>query len=192
MFQITGRTARIGNEGIATSFYNERNEELAEDLVKILVECKQTVPDFLEQYRPANDELDFDDNSDDEFFDTAGGNADADAKSEAWSEARSAAVEGDENQAVHDFGTDDLAEDEPITKTSTKGKVDHGKGDDTARDFGSKKGGLGQSVWAPTAKKVEEDSFWDAPPEMALPKKQKKVEEDSFWNDPPKKQDSGW
>lgn len=53
-----GRTARIGNEGIATSFYNERDEELAPELVKILLECKQEVPDFLEPFAPVdnNDE----------------------------------------------------------------------------------------------------------------------------------------
>ncbi|TGZ78023.1 ATP-dependent RNA helicase DED1 [Ascodesmis nigricans] len=47
-----GRTARIGNHGLATTFYNEGNSEIAEDLVKILIESNQDVPDFLEQYRP--------------------------------------------------------------------------------------------------------------------------------------------
>ncbi|OQD83410.1 hypothetical protein PENANT_c017G04874 [Penicillium antarcticum] len=61
-----GRTARIGNEGLASSFYNNRNEELATDLVKILIECKQQVPDFLEGYRPEGDVLEFDDDSDNE------------------------------------------------------------------------------------------------------------------------------
>lgn len=71
-----GRTARIGNDGLATSFYNERNEDIAEDLVKILVESKQEVPGFLEQYKPENAEaIDFEDDSDAE--DEAGG-ADAD------------------------------------------------------------------------------------------------------------------
>lgn len=72
-----GRTARIGNDGLATSFYNERNEDIAEDLVKILVESKQDVPEFLEQYKPENAEaIDFEDDSDAE--DEAGG-ADGDA-----------------------------------------------------------------------------------------------------------------
>ncbi|KAJ5965844.1 Helicase C-terminal [Penicillium waksmanii] len=62
-----GRTARIGNEGIATSFYNERNEDLGPDLVKILLECKQTVPDFLEHFTPSEGKLTFDDDvTDDE------------------------------------------------------------------------------------------------------------------------------
>lgn len=69
-----GRTARIGNVGMSTSFYNERNEDIAEALTKLLVETKQTVPDFLESYKPGNDEeLKFDDDTDEEGEDTAGG-----------------------------------------------------------------------------------------------------------------------
>ena len=33
-----GRTGRIGNQGLATSFYNDRDEDLAQALVNILVE----------------------------------------------------------------------------------------------------------------------------------------------------------
>ncbi|PWY92862.1 DEAD/DEAH box RNA helicase [Aspergillus heteromorphus CBS 117.55] len=62
-----GRTARIGNEGLATSFYEEgKNAELAPDLVKILLESKQKIPDFLESYRPADNLVTFDDDTDDE------------------------------------------------------------------------------------------------------------------------------
>lgn len=69
-----GRTARIGNVGMSTSFYNERNEDIAEALTKLLVETKQVVPDFLESYKPENDqELKFDDDTDEEGDDTAGG-----------------------------------------------------------------------------------------------------------------------
>ncbi|KAF9160671.1 DEAD-box ATP-dependent RNA helicase [Actinomortierella ambigua] len=45
-----GRTARVGNPGLATSFYNENDAMLAPALTKILQECGQEVPDFLEQY----------------------------------------------------------------------------------------------------------------------------------------------
>ncbi|KAJ5766797.1 uncharacterized protein N7511_004413 [Penicillium nucicola] len=69
-----GRTARIGNEGLASSFYNDRNEDLATDLVKSLIECKQQVPDFLEGFRPEGDVLDFDDGSDDEAVEENGNN----------------------------------------------------------------------------------------------------------------------
>ncbi|PYH93406.1 DEAD/DEAH box RNA helicase [Aspergillus ellipticus CBS 707.79] len=61
-----GRTARIGNEGLATSFYEEKNAELAPELVKILIESKQKIPDFLESYRPADDVVAFNDDTDDE------------------------------------------------------------------------------------------------------------------------------
>ena len=59
-----GRTARIGNVGVATSLYNERNEDIAEALAKILKENEQPVPDFLESYLPADGEpLLFEDDS---------------------------------------------------------------------------------------------------------------------------------
>lgn len=69
-----GRTARIGNVGLATSFYNDRNEDIAEDLVRLLLETKQEIPDFLESYKPEDIEnLQFDDDTDDEG--EAGGDA---------------------------------------------------------------------------------------------------------------------
>ncbi|EME87037.1 uncharacterized protein MYCFIDRAFT_116498, partial [Pseudocercospora fijiensis CIRAD86] len=62
-----GRTARIGNQGLATSFYNDRNEDIAQDLVNVLVECEQTVPDFLEHLKPEEgSKLQFNDDTDDE------------------------------------------------------------------------------------------------------------------------------
>ncbi|KAI9374089.1 P-loop containing nucleoside triphosphate hydrolase protein [Aspergillus egyptiacus] len=64
-----GRTARIGNEGLATSFYNERDSDIAPDLVKILIESKQPVPEFLAEYKPAD--LKFHDDTDDEDDETA-------------------------------------------------------------------------------------------------------------------------
>lgn len=78
-----GRTARIGQKGLATSFFNDRNEDLAPDLVKLLIESKQAVPDFLEAYKPANPEnIEWHDGTDEEsvggdfgggFGDTAAG-----------------------------------------------------------------------------------------------------------------------
>ncbi|KAF1810943.1 putative DEAD/DEAH box RNA helicase [Eremomyces bilateralis CBS 781.70] len=55
-----GRTARMGNIGMATSFYNDNDEGLANDLVKILMENGQTVPEFLEQYKPEDGNVNFD------------------------------------------------------------------------------------------------------------------------------------
>lgn len=62
-----GRTARIGNVGLATSFYNERNEDIAAALVRILLETSQTVPDFLDAYKPEDEtKIDWDDDTDNE------------------------------------------------------------------------------------------------------------------------------
>ena len=62
-----GRTARIGNVGLATSFYNERNEDIADDLVRLLLETNQDVPEFLESFKPEDTEnLQFNDDTDDE------------------------------------------------------------------------------------------------------------------------------
>ena len=62
-----GRTGRIGNKGMATSFYNDRDEELAGPLVKVLVHCGQEVPDFLASHKPEDDgAVDFEDDSGDE------------------------------------------------------------------------------------------------------------------------------
>ena len=70
-----GRTARIGNVGMATSFYNEKNEDIAEALTKLLVENHQKVPEFLESYKPeSEEELKFDDDTD-EGEETTGGDA---------------------------------------------------------------------------------------------------------------------
>ena len=54
-----GRTGRIGNQGQATSFFNERNLEIAPDLCKIMLECDHTLPDFLQEYAPADGVLNF-------------------------------------------------------------------------------------------------------------------------------------
>ncbi|XP_049640883.1 ATP-dependent RNA helicase DDX3X-like [Suncus etruscus] len=43
-----GRTGRVGNLGLATSFFNERNGNITKDLLDLLVEAKQDVPSWLE------------------------------------------------------------------------------------------------------------------------------------------------
>ncbi|XP_033866361.1 putative ATP-dependent RNA helicase an3 isoform X2 [Acipenser ruthenus] len=43
-----GRTGRVGNLGLATSFFNEKNSNITKDLLDILVEAKQEVPSWLE------------------------------------------------------------------------------------------------------------------------------------------------
>jgi ATP-dependent RNA helicase DDX3X len=75
-----GRTARIGHEGKATSFYNDRNEDLGEDLCKILIESKQNIPDFLEQFKPEDPtQINWHDGTDDESDDGLGGGFGGDA-----------------------------------------------------------------------------------------------------------------
>jgi ATP-dependent RNA helicase DDX3X len=74
-----GRTARIGHQGLATSFYNDRNTDLAEDLVKLLIENKQVVPNFLDEYRPVDDVLEFQDDSEPESDSEAEGDG-----ADAW------------------------------------------------------------------------------------------------------------
>ncbi|RFU33669.1 hypothetical protein B7463_g2714, partial [Scytalidium lignicola] len=87
-----GRTGRIGNVGVASSFYNERDSDLAEVLVKTLLETKQAIPDFLEQYIPEGftadgqgktEELKFDDESDDEELEDANNGANS-GEGAAW------------------------------------------------------------------------------------------------------------
>ncbi|KAI7903030.1 P-loop containing nucleoside triphosphate hydrolase protein [Cokeromyces recurvatus] len=58
-----GRTARVGKSGLATSFYNDRSAALAPELTKLLKECNQEIPDFLQPY--VTDDLTFDEDLDD-------------------------------------------------------------------------------------------------------------------------------
>lgn len=43
-----GRTGRCGNLGVATTFFNEKNRNMARDLVELLQEAKQELPKWLE------------------------------------------------------------------------------------------------------------------------------------------------
>jgi len=45
-----GRTARAGNPGLATTFYSDSNLSIAPQLVKLLLECQQEVPEFLQEF----------------------------------------------------------------------------------------------------------------------------------------------
>lgn len=60
-----GRTARIGNQGQATSFYNERNDDLGPALTNVLLETKQDIPNYLKQYVDASGIAIFDDDASD-------------------------------------------------------------------------------------------------------------------------------
>ena len=43
-----GRTGRVGNLGLATSFFNDRNRNICRDLLDLLAETKQEIPSWLE------------------------------------------------------------------------------------------------------------------------------------------------
>merc|ERR1719411_2322339 len=43
-----GRTGRMGNLGLATSFFNEKNRNLIRDLIELLIESNQELPTWLE------------------------------------------------------------------------------------------------------------------------------------------------
>ncbi|KAI1315654.1 hypothetical protein EDD11_000547 [Mortierella claussenii] len=49
-----GRTARAGNCGYATTFFTGANESLAPQLTKLLLECQQEIPEFLQSYIDPN------------------------------------------------------------------------------------------------------------------------------------------
>ena len=39
---------RVGNLGLATSFFNEKNMNIARDLMQILTECDQEIPSWMD------------------------------------------------------------------------------------------------------------------------------------------------
>ncbi|KIW25120.1 uncharacterized protein PV07_10784 [Cladophialophora immunda] len=87
-----GRTARIGNEGLATSFYNEGDEALGPFLTKILLETNQDVPDFLTHFKPEGD-LNFDEEEEPDYENNAGATS-GDAGGDAWGTGDNAASAG--------------------------------------------------------------------------------------------------
>lgn len=51
-----GRTGRVGNKGRSTSFFDpDQNSDLGSDLVTILKQAKQPVPEFLQSYGGGGD-----------------------------------------------------------------------------------------------------------------------------------------
>lgn len=92
-----GRTGRLGNPGLCSSFYNDNDEPMAPFLAKLLAENSQICPDFLEQYKPTEGEpLDFEDDSEDED-ETPGGEVAAVGGGEAWGGDTVAAVKEESN-----------------------------------------------------------------------------------------------
>ena len=80
-----GRTARIGNVGVATSFYTQYNEDIADPLTRLLIENDQEVPDFLEAFVPSvGATCTFDDDTDDEGEDDGGVATKPNANRDSW------------------------------------------------------------------------------------------------------------
>ncbi|CAI4228783.1 unnamed protein product [Auanema sp. JU1783] len=44
-----GRTGRVGNIGLATSFFNDKNRNIARELMDLIVEANQEIPEWLER-----------------------------------------------------------------------------------------------------------------------------------------------
>ncbi|VDK53369.1 unnamed protein product [Anisakis simplex] len=44
-----GRTGRVGNVGLATSFFNDKNRNISRDLAELIVEANQELPEWLEK-----------------------------------------------------------------------------------------------------------------------------------------------
>ncbi|GJJ72499.1 type IV protein arginine methyltransferase [Entomortierella parvispora] len=105
-----GRTARAGNLGLATTFYNERNAAIAPQLTKLLIECSQTVPGMLQQYIDEATSYEPDDfvESDDALDSALGDNSGAfdggsNSKSAVWGEGNQDSLitlEGSSSSAV--------------------------------------------------------------------------------------------
>lgn len=107
VFHCLGRTARIGNEGLATSFYTDKDRDIAFDLVRILLECNQPVPDFLEEYVPADSRPVFDD--DDTDFESGDDNSakiDAEVASDHHKNEDSQGEDGKSSSRQEIFGSD--------------------------------------------------------------------------------------
>ena len=43
-----GRTGHMGNLGLATSFFNDKNRNLVKELVELIIESNQELPSWLE------------------------------------------------------------------------------------------------------------------------------------------------
>ncbi|KAI7567401.1 DEAD/DEAH box RNA helicase [Hortaea werneckii] len=134
-----GRTARIGHQGLATSFYNDRNEELAQDLVKVLIECECEVPDFLAHLIPEDGKIEFDDDTDEDE-----GNGDGFDQQPGGADASGVAVEGAWGPASQSGGHSGVA------GASAWGPTGQNGGDNggfTADGDGANGGAAAASAW---------------------------------------------
>lgn len=78
---------------MATSFYNDKDEPIADALIKILLECSQEIPDFFSEKIPEEGEpIAFDDESGDEDDEEEGGATNGAEGGDAWGSGEPAVV----------------------------------------------------------------------------------------------------
>ncbi|KAI7282570.1 DEAD/DEAH box RNA helicase [Hortaea werneckii] len=136
-----GRTARIGHQGLATSFYNERDEDMAQDLVKVLIECECEVPEFLAHLKPEDGKVEWDDDTDDEDDED---NADGFNQQPGGADASGVATEGAWGSAAQGGG------DSGVAVESAWGAAGQNGGDNggfTADGAGANGGAAAASAW---------------------------------------------
>ncbi|KAL8667200.1 MAG: hypothetical protein Q9202_000772 [Teloschistes flavicans] len=125
-----GRTARIGNLGLATTFYSDKNASMADDLVKLLLETNQEIPDFLEEFKPSGALQFHDDSGEEEEPAMTGASADA---GEDWDAGNAAGNDGGEWGA--ESKTDGTGDDwETPKKTDAAVEIQSKGGDDWKAD----------------------------------------------------------
>lgn len=100
---MLGRTARIGNEGLATAFFNDKDEALGPFLTKILLETKQDIPEFLQHLAPEDGNLNFEEEEEPDYGDIAE-DAGADG-GDAWGGGDNAAAPAADTGAAEAWGT---------------------------------------------------------------------------------------
>ncbi|CAG8493150.1 2869_t:CDS:10 [Ambispora leptoticha] len=143
-----GRTARVGNQGLATTFYNHANESIAKDLVRLLLECEQEVPDFLQQYT-ADINLN-DDDDDDTYNDNTSYSNHGQQTTTSW----------DNNNTTQSQGSWNV----PASNTPTNNGSSQFKSWETTNN-GNNYGGQSQNSWGspqPPANQAQ-DSWGSAP-----------------------------
>ncbi|KAI0602718.1 P-loop containing nucleoside triphosphate hydrolase protein [Biscogniauxia sp. FL1348] len=93
-----GRTGRIGHRGLATSFYTDRDEDIAKLLTMTLMETGQPVPDFLLPFKPEESDpnkLKFEYDTDEEEQDGGGGAWGGSGEADGWGNGGTQGGNGD-------------------------------------------------------------------------------------------------
>ena len=168
---------------MATSFYNDKNQELAELLVKTLLETKQEIPEFLQSFIPDGSgdpgaKLDFQDDSDED--DGTGGEAENPATTEGdvtgaetWDSGNAAATTTTEDWSIVNTATPDAP---PRADWNTNGS--QAKASEKGKDDGASKmntmdlsKGNPSGEWGTATPAQEPSSEMWGPPTSTAPQK---------------------